>query len=436
MTSETSSRLAIVGVMVLAGTVGLVWSGREPATPVPAHETPSGEPAPTPPARHLEQRLKARPPVAETSRSWVDWDVVAALWVERAESGTGGLDDLGRASEALDRAFAMADRGAGPHLRRAVLAARLHRLDECETMLEAVAGYAVLTPTDRETARALRADLAFFRGDYAAARRGYEAAVADGVEATSLFSLARLEWSTGNVAGAAARLDEADAISTDAPQMQGFLALARAHLLREQGDLEGTVRAAERALSLRPTDGELRLFLAELRLEQGELAAAEALVTEALERADGPRAHEVAARVARARGDLVTMEEHRAAATRAYEALFARFPEAIAGHATLHFLRFEDEARAVAMAEVDAAARPYGEARSRLALAYLRAARPADARREIDAVLATEWSTAEAHAIAAEILAGTEDPRAQEQHALAEARAPGVSARIAELRAP
>ncbi len=435
MNSDMRSRLAIVGVMVLAGGAGLVWSRREAPPRVITDAGPSEPPA-EPPASELDGRIEAQTRFAESSRSWVDWDVVAALWMERAESGTGGLDDLGRASESLDRAFAMADRGAGPHLRRAILASRLHRLDECESMLDAVDGYAVLTPSDRETARTLRADLAFFRGDYAAARRGYEAALRDGADATRLFSLARLEWSTGNVAGAAAHLDEAEAISTDSPQLQGFLALARAHMLRAHGDLESTVRAALRALSLRPTDDDLRLFLAELRLEQGELAPAEALVTGALERADGPRAHEVAARVARARGDLVAMEEHRAAATRAYDALFGRFPEAIAGHATLHFLRFEDEARAVAMAEVDAAARPYGEARSRLALAYLRAGRSSDARREIDAVLATEWSTAEAHAIAAEVLSASGDPRAEEQRSLAESQAPGVSARIAELRAP
>ncbi len=436
MTAETRSRFAIVAVMLVAGGAGLVWSRGGAVEPSASIERPASPPAPAPPSSELDERIAAQARFAETSRSWVDWDVVAAMLMDRAESGSGGLEDLGRASEALDRAFAMADRGAGPHLRRAILASRLHRLDECEAMLDVVEGYALLTPDDRETARSLRTHLAFFRGDYAAARRGYEAALAERADATSLFSLARLDWSTGNVERAAERLDQADAVAPDEPEMGGFLALARANLLRERGDLEGTVRAAQRALLLRPADGELRLFLAEVRLDQGELTAADALVTAALETFDGPRAHEVAARVARARGDLVAMEEHRAAATRAYDALFARFPEAIAGHATLHFLRFEDEARTVAMAEVDATARPFGEARSRLALAYLRAGRLEEARREIEAVLASEWRTAELHAIAAEIFASSGDSRAEGQRALAEARAPGVTARIAELRAP
>ena len=128
------------------------------------------------------------------------------------------------------------------------------------------------------------------------------------------------------------------------------------------------------------------------------------------------------------------MEEHRSAATRAIEALYPRFPEAIAGHALLHFLRFEDEARAIEMAEVNARARPFGEARARLALAYLRAARTDDAQREIEAVLATEWSTGESHAIAAEIFRATGDARARAESEIAEQLAPGAAGRVADLQ--
>jgi Tfp pilus assembly protein PilF len=68
--------------------------------------------------------------------------------------------------------------------------------------------------------------------------------------------------------------------------------------------------------------------------------------------------------------------------------------------------------RAVEIAELNARARPFGEARARLALAYLRAGRTDDANREIEAVLATAWSTGEAHAIAAEVFEARGDARA------------------------
>jgi Tfp pilus assembly protein PilF len=87
----------------------------------------------------------------------------------------------------------------------------------------------------------------------------------------------------------------------------------------------------------------------------------------------------------------------------------------------------------VEIAELNARARPFGEARARLALTYLRAGRAEDAAAEIEAVLATAWSTGESHAVAAEIFDAVRDPRASEQRALAEALAPGVTARVSDL---
>ncbi|GAB4200921.1 MAG: hypothetical protein OHK0013_12410 [Sandaracinaceae bacterium] len=430
--TRATGPLTILAIMVIAGAIGLVWSPRpEPGAPRPPSPTTAAPPSPV--VTELDARIEAQTRFAETSRSWVDWDVVASLLMERA-AASGSLDDLGRASDALARAFSLADPGAGPHLRSAILAARLHRLDDCEAMLDAFDGYALTTRQDRETARSLRADLAFFRGDYASARRGYESLVEEEPDPTHLFSLARLEWSTGHAERAAERLDQAEALATG-DGLQGFLALARAYLARERGQLPEAARAAERALALRPADRGTAMFLAEIRLDQGELAAAWALVSRALA-ADDPRVHEVAARVARARGDLIALAEHREAATRAYDALFARFPEAIAGHATLHYLRFEDAEYALEMARVDAEARPFGEPRARLALALLRAGRPTEARAEIDAVLTSGWDTAEAHAIAAAIFAANGDARASAEEALAEALAPGAMARIGELARP
>jgi Tfp pilus assembly protein PilF len=74
----------------------------------------------------------------------------------------------------------------------------------------------------------------------------------------------------------------------------------------------------------------------------------------------------------------------------------------------------------VHIAEVNVHARPGGEAQTKLAQAYARVGRLADARRVIDATLATAWDTAELHATASIVLAaqgeteraGTERARA------------------------
>jgi Tfp pilus assembly protein PilF len=115
------------------------------------------------------------------------------------------------------------------------------------------------------------------------------------------------------------------------------------------------------------------------------------------------------------------------------DASYGAFPEAVAGHALSCVLRFGPAGRAVEIAELNARARPFGEARARLALAYLRAGRAEDARREIEAVLATEWSTGESHAIASEVFEALHDERAAHERELAETLSPGVTARVTDL---
>jgi Tfp pilus assembly protein PilF len=423
--------VAIVVVMALAALAALLWPreappSRPPATTTPAPPTPAA--GPTREADDLLTRIEAQTAAAEQSGSWVEWDVVASLWMDRADAG-GGLDDLGRASQALDRAFAVADPGVGPHLRAAVLAFRLHRLDDCETLLESVERYAIVSADDRDAIDSLRADIAFFRGEYAAARTAYEATVARDPHPTALVALARLEWSTGHADRAAALLERAEGADTH-QRLTRYLALAQTSFARERGDLQAAERAIVSALRARRGDEDAALLLAEILVDRGELERAERV----LERLpDSARYHELGARIARARGDTITQEEHAAAAMRDLDASYGAFPEAVAGHALSCVLRFGPAGRAVEIAELNARARPFGEARARLALAYLRAGRAEDARREIEAVLATEWSTGESHAIASEVFEALHDERAAHERELAETLSPGVTARVTDL---
>jgi Tfp pilus assembly protein PilF len=310
-----------------------------------------------------------------------------------------------------------------------VLAFRLHRLDDCETLLESVERYAIVSADDRDAIDSLRADIAFFRGEYAAARTAYEATVARDPHPTALVALARLEWSTGHADRAAALLERAEGADTH-QRLTRYLALAQTSFARERGDLQAAERAIVSALRARRGDEDAALLLAEILVDRGELERAERV----LERLpDSARYHELGARIARARGDTITQEEHAAAAMRDLDASYGAFPEAVAGHALSCVLRFGPAGRAVEIAELNARARPFGEARARLALAYLRAGRAEDARREIEAVLATEWSTGESHAIASEVFEALHDERAAHERELAETLSPGVTARVTDL---
>jgi Flp pilus assembly protein TadD len=85
-----------------------------------------------------------------------------------------------------------------------------------------------------------------------------------------------------------------------------------------------------------------------------------------------------------------------------YEERLVKLPEASYGHALEHFLEFSvDAKRAVEVAQKNVALRPNGEARTRLAQAFVRAGRITEARAEIAKVLASQWVSAESIATAA-----------------------------------
>jgi hypothetical protein len=103
-----------------------------------------------------------------------------------------------------------------------------------------------------------------------------------------------------------------------------------------------------------------------------------------------------------------------------YEERLTRLPEASYGHALEHFLRMVDDPhRAVQVAEKNRDLRPNGEARTRLAQAYVRAGRIAEARAEMQTVVDSEWAQAESFATAALVfrragaLSAADDARAK-----------------------
>ena len=99
----------------------------------------------------------------------------------------------------------------------------------------------------------------------------------------------------------------------------------------------------------------------------------------------------------------------------------ALIPEAAYGHALDHELAFGDPRRALALAQRNYAARPYAEAATGLAWAYMANHRPADAVRAVEPVLGSGWTAAEPHIVAAEayaLLGRSEEADAERRRAL------------------
>src|SRR5262245_7152982 len=105
--------------------------------------------------------------------NWLVRQRLAALLPERAQL-TGRVEDYREVQTVLDDAFRIAPRGSGPVLLAARFNVSIHRLDEAEGYLATIAGQAVVTRETKVGAHLIAAQIAFARGEYAAARAGLE----------------------------------------------------------------------------------------------------------------------------------------------------------------------------------------------------------------------------------------------------------------------
>jgi tetratricopeptide (TPR) repeat protein len=210
--------------------------------------------------------------------------------------------------------------------------------------------------------------------------------------------------------------------------------MMRATMERDRGQLDEALARIEAGRVLSADDPSLDEVAAEIHEARGEEDEALRLYRTIATTTRTPQSIDGTARVLRAQGDTIAAAELVALARQSYDAQIAYFPEAAYGHAIDHWLRLEpgDVDRMITIAEGNAEARPYGETRVKLAMAYLLAGRTADARSVLDAVLATEWSTADLHGVNAIALA-REGRDATSERAAAEAIAPGAMQRLAWL---
>jgi tetratricopeptide (TPR) repeat protein len=405
--------------------------------PVAPEAVAAPEPAPVEdPALHdLDVRIASfRARAEQRADDWLNWEFVALGYLDRA-SITGSYEDYREAELAIDHAFVGgAAHDMGPFLTRAMLNSSMHRVARVEAdLVLAERGY-LISRGDRDAIRSLRADALFYSGRYDDARALYAAQLADGRSVASLVAMAQLEWRTGHFDAAAPLLDETVTLE-EGDAMRAWALSARAMMERDRGQLEAALTAIRAARALSPEDAHLDQIFAEILELRGNDAAALERFQSIAARTESPQAMDGAARILRAQGDTIGADELVTAARQSYEAQIAIFPEAAYGHAIDHWLRLEDDLeRTVASAEGNAEARPYGETRTKLAIAYLLAARPDDAARELDETIESGWESADTHAvraIAAERLGDA--ARAETERAAAEAIAPGITDRLGWL---
>lgn len=374
--------------------------------------------------------------VSDDPVSWTPLESLAGAFVNRAHL-TGDYTDFARAESLYARAFLVAPKGAGPFLARAQLHFSLHRLDRMEADLRAEERAIVIQPDVAHGLLALRADAAALSGEYAKAQAHFDALLAGGRDPGDLARVASFVWGLGLQDSSAALWNEAArGCAGCSPQFLAWLAAQQGDLETERGRFDAAAEFYASAQDRFPGWWFVYERQARLSALRGDRAAALFAYEELANRTNHPEMMDALAILLRESGDA---GEAAAAArwveraARLHEARMTRFPEAAIGHGLRHILRFSsDGARIVQLAERNRDLRPGGEARTLLAQAFWRAGRSADARREIESVLATRWSTPETHATAAVIL-GASPAAASRQRKRAEALSPWAMQLVAWL---
>ncbi|MFO0606809.1 MAG: tetratricopeptide repeat protein [Polyangiales bacterium] len=391
----------VVLLALLAGCPSRSSNDRPPRRPPPARPDAGARPLP-PEVVELDARLAAKERDAARRRGdWLTWESVAIDCMTRARL-TGDYNDYARAERALARAFENASPGAGPFLTRARFNHTVHRVSRVGADLDALR-YAVLRPDERAAIEHLRAEVAFHSGRYDEARRLYTEALARDRDTASLVGMAQLLWKTGDFRGAEALVDEArQRAATEDVAMRAWVCLVRGTMENDRGRWDDALAAFREGLRLQPRSWVFQEHVAEVLMWQGKLEESRLMYEDLVARTGDPEFVNALAEIAERQRKPDDARRFIAQAREGYEARLRILPEATAGHA-IEFFLVRDPARAVPIAELNRDARPGGEAQVKLAEAYLGVGRVDDARRTLDAVLATPWNTADLHAVAARV---------------------------------
>ncbi len=336
---------------------------------------------------------------------WPQWQALAEAELAQAKL-TGDYRLYTAAEQSIAQAFVLAQvhgPDQGPFALRARFHFSVHRLHAVDADLARAEGE---TLTDTATLTGLRADLAFARGQHAAALEGFRLALRQREDVAGLVRLAFWHARSGHASEAMALLDRAGAIyHGDSPYTPAWLALQRGLIQLDRGDWDLALAHYHHALRLLPDWWLAREHMAEIHALKGEHDQAIALYTAVIADTDHPEFMDALAGVLIERGDAAAAQDWISKARQRYDARLATLPEATYGHGLDHFLEYGTAAEALALARRNHARRPNPEAKIALAEALLKANEPKPALPLLREALASGWNTAALRAAAAEVFA-------------------------------
>ena len=342
--------------------------------------------------RRLDEDIRAAETRAMTYESaWMRWDEVAGLWAQRAK-WSGDYGDFAKAEDAYAVAFAIAPEGSGPLLGRASLNYALHRLDRVEPDLATFEKRILVDDAQRAEVLRMRADVALQRGQMDEAASLYADAMTLHPSLAARFGQAQIQWWRGDYDGALAGIDACEEMVKGAQRsMRMWLDLQRGLVELARKNDDAALAHYHDADAHVSGHWLIREHIAEATARLGRKDEALATYQEIVLDTYNPEFVDAVAQLLAETGDPKGAAQWEVWAEAGFARLSMQYPEAAAGHALKHFLHYGDPARAVALAEENAALRPNGEALLLLAKAYDHAGRPDDAREARRRSAATGW---------------------------------------------
>jgi tetratricopeptide (TPR) repeat protein len=336
---------------------------------------------------------------------WLFEESLARASMARARL-TGDYRDFGIAQAAVDRAFSTAPPGTGPHLTAAILAFSLHRLTDAERMLDQITRYAVPPPAgDLAEVLGMRGDIALYRGDPAAALRHYREAEAL-VPGSADFRMAVYHSHAGRPEEADAALVRVEAaLRRPTHRARAEIALLRGIIQLDNRRLQVAHLRFKEADRLFPGHWLIEEHIAEVLSLTRQERQAELILRDVVRRTQHPEYMDALAGLARRHGDQAEALRWSTLAREGWVQRIRLFPEAAYGHGIDHCLDVADAACALDLATRNHQARPYGEAKLKLARALALNGRSAQAEAMIAAAEAAGWRPSDIGVARRELLA-------------------------------
>ena len=337
--------------------------------------------------------LKAR--LATPAGDMIDQEWLSIAYVNRSRL-TGDFADLVKARQAAQAGIAMSPPGTGPWLAKASAEYAAHRIADTQAALDVVDRYVVPDVMTRGEARAMRADIAFSRGDY----RGMERLLAETETIDNWpglwFRKALLARARGDFDAARAAFVQADKINSDpTPRFRADMQMRLGELEFAQGRWDSARNHYQQSIRALPGYWRAEMKLAQMDAIAGKTAQALAVFERIADRWNEPDAMYVAAGLNRDLGQEDKAKVWIARADRVWQERLKQLPEAAWGHALEHELAFGDPKRALDLALKNARNRPYGIPMLLLAEAWNANGQPDKALAVCMAVEKSGWASAD-----------------------------------------